>query len=137
MRFVNHLSNNTEFLTDFDEGINSTVDLVESVSSTHLSTNTSLADRNDGVAEANNVNTSLEHLISELAGKSSITEHDRADGVIVRTDQLETSSGHSITEEVSVGQDSLRKAGRFHQHAVGIDGSTDERRAQRHCRKAA
>ena len=130
MRFVNYLSNNTEFLTDFDEGIDSTVDLVESVGSTHLSTNTGLAVRDDGVAEANDVNTSFEHLVGELAGKSGITEHDRADGVIVGTGQLETSSGHSITEEVSVGQDSLRKAGRFHQHAVGLDGSTDERRSE-------
>lgn len=91
-----------------------------------LDTDTSLTLGDDGIAEANDVDTLLEHHISELAGKSGVTEHDGGNRMIVVTSKSEAGGGHSITEVVGVLADSLRKLRGVHEHIEGGDTGTDE-----------
>ena len=51
---TNHLCNHTELLADLNESINTAVDLLQSVSTAHLGSNTSLTKRHHRIAKANN-----------------------------------------------------------------------------------
>lgn len=77
------LSNDTQLASNLNEGIGSPADLLLSVGSGELDTDTGLALGDNWVGEANDVDTTLQHLVGKLASKTSIAQHDGRDWVVV------------------------------------------------------
>ncbi|KAF1792231.1 hypothetical protein GQ600_13683 [Phytophthora cactorum] len=144
------LVDDTARLAALDEGVHSLVNILNAVSSRKLHADTRLALRHNlrvrsqqtklvrdiinrclsehkypyRVAEANDVDTALEHVVSQFRRKTSITKHHRRD-------RGEASGSHAVAEVVRVGTDLVNELGRLGEHLEDLERGADYRRTQR------
>jgi len=124
-----NLVDNTPLLANFNEGINSLVDLLRAVGGRQLNPDPGLALGNHWVTEANDIDTSLEHVVRHIRGEPGITEHHRSDGVINAL-EFEACLLHAAAEEGSVLGQLVTEFSRGKEDVKGFARGADHGRGQ-------
>src|SRR5262249_14126380 len=80
------LLDHAQFLANLGKRLNRPIQLLRRVRGRKLYTDARLALRDDGEAEADDVDAMLQQLVGHLAGQSGVADHDRQDRVVAGLD---------------------------------------------------